>query len=147
MMQVNTDSVAILTKQILKSEVEVLKSRLDTLPGGPGPAAASGSVRKVQTDCSKGAVVQIGDRFRVKLAGSVAAARQVAQLGAKPKTQPRPRVAIMKKKEEEQDCDPEAVTTRTRGMRGLPTCARGWWHGQGRRRQGEEVQVSLESFT
>ena len=35
-MQVNTDSVAILTKQILKSEVEVLKSRLDTLPGGPG---------------------------------------------------------------------------------------------------------------
>ena len=29
-MQVNTDSVAILTKQILKSEVEVLKSRLDT---------------------------------------------------------------------------------------------------------------------
>ena len=27
-MQVNTDSVAILTKQILKSEVEVLKSRL-----------------------------------------------------------------------------------------------------------------------
>ena len=35
-MQVNTDSVAILTKQILKSEVEVLKSRLDTLPGGLG---------------------------------------------------------------------------------------------------------------
>ena len=29
-MQVNTDSVAILTKQVLKSEVEVLKSRLDT---------------------------------------------------------------------------------------------------------------------
>ena len=28
-MQVNTDSVAILTKQVLKSEVEVLKSRLD----------------------------------------------------------------------------------------------------------------------
>ena len=27
-MQINTDSVAILTKQILKSEVEVLKSRL-----------------------------------------------------------------------------------------------------------------------
>ena len=27
-MQVNTDSVAILTKQVLKSEVEVLKSRL-----------------------------------------------------------------------------------------------------------------------
>jgi len=35
-MQVNTDSVAILTKQVLKSEVEVLKSRLDTLPAGPG---------------------------------------------------------------------------------------------------------------
>ena len=35
-MQVNTDSVAILTKSILKSEVEVLKSRLDTLPAGPG---------------------------------------------------------------------------------------------------------------
>ena len=29
-MQVNTDSVAILTKQILKSEVEILKSRPGT---------------------------------------------------------------------------------------------------------------------
>ena len=35
-MQVNTDSVAILTKSILKSEVEVLKSRLDTPVAGPG---------------------------------------------------------------------------------------------------------------
>jgi hypothetical protein len=35
-MQVNTDSVTILTRQVLKSEIEVLRSRLDTLPGGPG---------------------------------------------------------------------------------------------------------------
>jgi len=35
-MQVNTNSVAILTKSILRSEVEVLKTRLDTLPGGSG---------------------------------------------------------------------------------------------------------------
>lgn len=35
-MQVNTDSVSLMTKQVLKSEVEVLKTRLDTLPGGPG---------------------------------------------------------------------------------------------------------------
>ena len=35
-MQVNTNSVAILTKSILRSEIEVLKTRLDTLPGGPG---------------------------------------------------------------------------------------------------------------
>ena len=35
-MQVNTDSVAILTKSILRSEIEVLKTRLETLPGGPG---------------------------------------------------------------------------------------------------------------
>ena len=34
-MQVNTDSVALLTKQVLKSEIEVLKTRLDTLVGGP----------------------------------------------------------------------------------------------------------------
>ena len=30
-MQVNTDSVAILTKQVLKSEVEVLQSRPETM--------------------------------------------------------------------------------------------------------------------
>ena len=30
-MQVNTDSVTILTKQVLKSEVEVLKSRPETM--------------------------------------------------------------------------------------------------------------------
>ena len=30
-MQVNTDSVAILTKQVLKSEVEILKSRPGTM--------------------------------------------------------------------------------------------------------------------
>jgi hypothetical protein len=35
-MQVNTDSVAILTRQVLKSEVEVLKTRLDTPGAGPG---------------------------------------------------------------------------------------------------------------
>jgi len=35
-MQVNTNSVAILTKSILRSEIEVLKTRLETLPGGPG---------------------------------------------------------------------------------------------------------------
>jgi len=34
-MQVNTDSVAILTRQVLKSEVEVLKTRLDTPGAGP----------------------------------------------------------------------------------------------------------------
>ena len=34
-MQVNTDSVALMTKQVLKSEIEVLKTRLDTLVGGP----------------------------------------------------------------------------------------------------------------
>ena len=33
-MQINTDSVAILTKQILKSEVEVLKSRLKSQDTG-----------------------------------------------------------------------------------------------------------------
>ena len=35
-MQVNTDSVAILTKSILRSEIEVLKTRLDTPGAGPG---------------------------------------------------------------------------------------------------------------
>ena len=35
-MQVNTDSVTILTKQVLKSEIEVLKTRLDTPGAGPG---------------------------------------------------------------------------------------------------------------
>ena len=35
-MQVNTDSVAILTKSILRSEIEVLKTRLDTPVAGPG---------------------------------------------------------------------------------------------------------------
>ena len=35
-MQVNTDSVAILTKSILRSEIEVLKTRLDTPAAGPG---------------------------------------------------------------------------------------------------------------
>ena len=35
-MQVNTDSVPILTKSILRSEIEVLKTRLDTPGAGPG---------------------------------------------------------------------------------------------------------------
>ena len=35
-MQANTDSVAILTRQVLKSEIEVLKTRLDTPGAGPG---------------------------------------------------------------------------------------------------------------
>ena len=35
-MQVNTDSVAILTKSILGSEIEVLEARLDTPVAGPG---------------------------------------------------------------------------------------------------------------
>ena len=35
-MQVNTNSVAILTKSILRSEIEVLKTRLDTPGAGPG---------------------------------------------------------------------------------------------------------------
>ena len=35
-MQVNTDSVALMTKQVLKSEIEVLKTRLDTPGAGPG---------------------------------------------------------------------------------------------------------------
>ena len=34
-MQVNTNSVAILTKSILRSEIEVLKTRLDTPGAGP----------------------------------------------------------------------------------------------------------------
>ena len=46
-MQVNTDSVAILTKQILKSEVEVLNSRLDTLPGGPGSPRYLGDIAQM----------------------------------------------------------------------------------------------------
>ena len=52
-MQVNTDSVAILTKQVLKSEVEVLKSRLDTLPGGPGSPRYLGDIAQMN-----GAVVE-----------------------------------------------------------------------------------------
>ena len=35
-MQVNTNSVAILTKSILRSEIEILKTRLDTPGAGPG---------------------------------------------------------------------------------------------------------------
>ena len=34
-MQVNTDSVALLTKQVLKSEIDALKTRLDTPGAGP----------------------------------------------------------------------------------------------------------------
>ena len=44
-MQVNTDSVAILTKSILRSEIEVLKTRLDTPGAGPGSPRYLGSMR------------------------------------------------------------------------------------------------------
>ena len=46
-MQVNTDSVTILTKQVLKSEIEVLRSRLDTLPGGPGSPRWLGDISQM----------------------------------------------------------------------------------------------------
>lgn len=46
-MQVNTDSVTILTRQVLKSEVEVLKSRLDTLPAGPGSPRWLGDIAQM----------------------------------------------------------------------------------------------------
>jgi hypothetical protein len=46
-MQVNTDSVTILTKQVLKSEIEVLRSRLDTLPGGPGSPRWLGDIAQM----------------------------------------------------------------------------------------------------
>ena len=46
-MQVNTDSVTILTRQVLKSEIEVLKTRLDTLPGGPGSPRWLGDIAQM----------------------------------------------------------------------------------------------------
>jgi hypothetical protein len=46
-MQVNTDSVTILTRQVLKSEIEVLRSRLDTLPGGPGSPRWLGDIAQM----------------------------------------------------------------------------------------------------
>ena len=48
-MEVNTDSVTILIKQVLKSEVEVLKTRLDTLPGGPGNPRWLGDIAQVKS--------------------------------------------------------------------------------------------------
>ena len=44
-MQVNTNSVAILTKSILRSEIEVLKTRLDTPGAGPGDPRYLGTMR------------------------------------------------------------------------------------------------------
>ena len=48
-MQVNTDSVAILTKSILKSEVEVLNTRLDTPVAGPGSPRYLGDMADLRT--------------------------------------------------------------------------------------------------
>ena len=48
-MQVNTGSVAILTKSILKSEVEVLKTRLDTPVAGPGSPRYLGDMADLRT--------------------------------------------------------------------------------------------------
>ncbi len=58
-MQVNTDSVAILTKQVLKSEIEVLKTRLDTLPGGPGNPRWLGDIAQM-----RGAVYVLENRIK-----------------------------------------------------------------------------------
>ena len=63
-MQVNTDSVAILTKQVLKSEVEVLKSRLDTLPGGPGSPRYLGDIAQMN------GAVYVLERRSAELVGS-----------------------------------------------------------------------------
>ena len=49
MMQVNTDSVAILTKSILGSEIEVLKTRLDTPVAGPGSPRYLGDMADLRT--------------------------------------------------------------------------------------------------
>ena len=48
-MQVNTDSVAILTKSILRSEIEVLKTRLDTPGAGPGSPRYLGDMADLRT--------------------------------------------------------------------------------------------------
>ncbi len=48
-MQVNTGSVAILTKSILKSEIEVLKTRLDTPVAGPGSPRYLGDMADLRT--------------------------------------------------------------------------------------------------
>ena len=58
-MQVNTDSVTILTRQVLKSEIEVLRSRLDTLPGGPGSPRWLGDIAQMN-----GAVYVLERRIR-----------------------------------------------------------------------------------
>ena len=64
-MQVNTDSVAILTRQVLKSEVEVLKSRLDTPVAGPGSPRYLGDM----TDLRAG--VRVLERRIEELEGKV----------------------------------------------------------------------------
>jgi len=48
-MQVNTDSVAILTKSILRSEIEVLKTRLDTPGAGPGDPRWLGDMSQMKS--------------------------------------------------------------------------------------------------
>ena len=58
-MQVNTDSVAILTKSILRSEIEVLKTRLETLPGGPGNPRWLGDIAQMN-----GAVYVLQNRIK-----------------------------------------------------------------------------------
>ena len=58
-MQVNTDSVTILTRQVLKSEIEVLRSRLDTLVGGPDNPRWLGDIAQMN-----GAVYVLERRIR-----------------------------------------------------------------------------------
>ena len=58
-MQVNTDSVALMTKQVLKLEVEVLKTRLDTLVGGPGNPRWLGDIAQMN-----GAVYVLQNRIK-----------------------------------------------------------------------------------
>ncbi len=58
-MQVNTDSVAILIRQVLKSEVEVLKTRLDTPGAGPGDPRWLGDIAQM-----RGAVYVLENRIK-----------------------------------------------------------------------------------
>jgi len=48
-MQANTDSVTILTRQVLKSEIEVLKTRLDTPGAGPGDPRWLGDMSQMKS--------------------------------------------------------------------------------------------------
>tara|TARA_R100001082_G_scaffold107184_1_gene80798 strand:+ start:398 stop:553 length:156 start_codon:yes stop_codon:yes gene_type:complete len=51
-MQVNTDSVAILTKQVLKSEVELLKSRRGTMENITAILVLEERIRELEGDKS-----------------------------------------------------------------------------------------------